>query len=75
MAMFIRPILRVVVRSGENGARVVRDSIMDEPNVKVLNDSGTLLQHTTVAGNEELVSGWAKETGMKGWRGRAAGMS
>ena len=53
LKVFKRPVLRVVVLSDENGSRVVRDSIMDEPNVKVLNDSDTLLQHTTTAGNEE----------------------
>lgn len=53
LAVFKRPVLRVVVLSDENGSRVVRDSIMDEPNVKVLNDSDTLLQQTTTAGNEE----------------------
>lgn len=53
LKVFKRPVLRVVVLSEENGSRVVRDSIMDEPNVKVVGKSDTLLQKTTTAGNKE----------------------
>ena len=53
LKVFKRPVLRVVVLSEENGSRVVRDSIMDEPNIKVIEESDTLLQKTTTAGNEE----------------------
>lgn len=53
LKVFKRPVLRVVVLSDENGSRVVRDSIIDEPNIKVLNNSDTLLRQTTTAGNEE----------------------
>ena len=48
-----RPVLRVVVMTDENGSLVMRDSIMDEPNIKVLSDSDTLLHNTTTAGNRE----------------------
>lgn len=36
---FKKPILRVVLLTEENGSRVVRDCILDEPNVKMLGDS------------------------------------
>ena len=35
---FKKPILRVVVLTEENGARAVRDTIMDEPNLKIVSD-------------------------------------
>jgi len=35
---FKRPILRVVVLTDENGARAVRDTIIDEPNLKIVDD-------------------------------------
>ena len=50
---FKRPVLRVVVLTDENGSMVVRDSIMDEPNIKMLNDSDTLTHKTTTAGDSE----------------------
>ena len=50
---FKRPVLRVVVLSDENGSLVVRDSIMDEPNIKVLSGSDTLMRYTTTEGNNE----------------------
>lgn len=50
---FKRPVLRVVVLSEENGSLVVRDSIMDEPNLKVLSNSDTLRGITTTQGNDE----------------------
>ena len=53
LKVFKRPVLRVVVLSDENGSRVVRDSIMDEPDIKTLNESDTLQRHTTTEGNAE----------------------
>ena len=53
LKFFKRPVLRVVVLSEENGSRVVRDSIMDEPNLKVTDGSDTIQRCTTTAGNDE----------------------
>ena len=49
---FTKPILRVVVLSDENGSRVVRDSIIDEPDLKVISDSDSIEHDTTTAGND-----------------------
>ena len=51
LKFFKRPVLRVVVLSEENGSLIVRDSIMDEPNIKVLSQSTTLGRYTTTEGN------------------------
>ena len=53
LKFFKRPVLRVVVLTEENGSRVVRDSIMDEPNLKVTDESDTIQRCTTTAGNDE----------------------
>ena len=47
-----KPILRVVLLLEENGARVIRDSIMDEPDIKMLNVSDSIDSYTTTNGNE-----------------------
>lgn len=47
-----KPILRVVLLLEENGARVIRDSIMDEPDIKMLNASDSIDNYTTTDGNE-----------------------
>ena len=52
LKVFAKPILRVVVLSDENGARVVRDSIIDEPDIKVLDGSDSVERDTTTAGND-----------------------
>lgn len=52
LKFFKRPVLRVVILTEENGSLVVRDAIMDEPNIKVLEtQSDTLSRYTTTAGN------------------------
>lgn len=54
LKFFKRPVLRVVVLTEENGSLVVRDSLMDEPNIKVLSTgSDTLLRYTTTDGSSE----------------------
>ena len=50
---FNRPVLRVVVLSEENGSLVIRDSIMDEPNIKVIGVSDTVSRYTTTEGNDQ----------------------
>ena len=52
LKVFAKPILRVVVLSDENGSRVVRDSIVDEPDVKVISASDSIEHDTTTAGND-----------------------
>lgn len=49
---FTKPVLRVVVLSDENGSRVIRDSIVDEPDLKVISESDTIEHDTTTAGND-----------------------
>lgn len=50
---FKKPIVRVVLLTDENGSRVVRDCILDEPNVKMLDDTGSWREtNTTTRGNE-----------------------
>ena len=49
-----KPILRVVLLLEENGARVIRDSIMDEPDIKMINASDSIDNrdnYTTTNGN------------------------
>ena len=59
LKVFMKPILRVVVLSDENGARVVRDSIIDEPDLKVLDGSDSIEHDTTTAGNDRNEApGW-----------------
>ena len=53
LKFFKRPVMRVVVLSEENGSRVIRDSIMDEPNIKVISRADTLSRYTTTEGNNE----------------------
>ena len=50
---FKKPVLRVVLLTEENGSRVVRDCIIDEPNVKMVSHSDSLDRNTTTAGNED----------------------
>ena len=47
-----KPIVRVVLLLEENGARVIRDSIMDEPDIKMLNASDSIEHYTTTHGDE-----------------------
>ena len=49
---FAKPVLRVVVLADENGSRVVRDSIVDEPDLKVISESDSIEHDTTTAGND-----------------------
>ena len=49
---FKKPILRVVLLTEENGSRVVRDCIIDEPNVKMVSESDSMDRNTTTAGND-----------------------
>ena len=59
LKVFAKPILRVVLLSDENGSRVVRDSIVDEPDVKVVNESDSIEHNTTTAGNDRNEApGW-----------------
>lgn len=53
LKFFKKPILRVVLLTDENGARVVRDCIIDEPDVKMIGDSDTIERNTTTAGNSQ----------------------
>lgn len=53
LKFFKKPILRVVLLTDENGARVVRDCIIDEPDVKMLGSSDTVERNTTTAGNSQ----------------------
>ena len=53
LKVFPKPILRVVLLSDENGSRVVRDSIIDEPDVKVISQSDSIEHDTTTAGNDQ----------------------
>ena len=48
---FKKPVLRVVLMTDENGSRVVRDVLIDEPNVKMMGTSESLRQYTTTDGN------------------------
>ncbi len=52
LKFFKRPVLRVVLLTEENGARVVRDCIIDEPNIKMINSSDSIDNYTTTNGNE-----------------------
>ena len=52
LKFFKKPILRVVLLTEENGARVVRDCIVDEPNIKMLSSSDTIDNHTTTNGDD-----------------------
>lgn len=53
LKVFAKPILRVVLLADENGSRVVRDSIIDEPDVKVISDSDSISHNTTTCGNDQ----------------------
>lgn len=53
LKVFPKPILRVVLLTDENGSRVVRDSIIDEPDVKVISQSDSIERDTTTAGNDQ----------------------
>jgi len=52
LKFFKKPILRVVLLTDENGSRVIRDSIVDEPDVKMVSTSDSIERNTTTAGNE-----------------------
>jgi len=52
LKFFKKPILRVVLLTDENGSRVIRDSIIDEPDVKMVSSSDSIERNTTTAGNE-----------------------
>ncbi len=53
LKVFKKPVLRVVLLTEENGTRVVRDCIIDEPNVKMANSSDSIDNYTTTNGNED----------------------
>lgn len=53
LKVFAKPILRVVLLTDENGSRVVRDAIVDEPDVKVISQSDSIERDTTTAGNDQ----------------------
>jgi hypothetical protein len=50
---FKKPILRVVLLTDENGSRVVRDVLVNEPNLQMVGSSDTLTRFTTTSGNSE----------------------
>ena len=52
LKFFKKPVLRVVLLTEENGTRVVRDCIIDEPNIKMVNASDSIDNYTTTNGNE-----------------------
>ena len=52
LKFFKKPVLRVVLLTEENGARVVRDCIIDEPNIKMISSSDSIDNHTTTNGDE-----------------------
>lgn len=49
---FKKPIVRVILLTNENGSRVIRDTIVDEPNIKMINHSDSVEHHTTTFGND-----------------------
>lgn len=58
LKFFKKPVLRVVLLTEENGSRVIRDIIVNEPNIKMMEASDTLSHFTTTEGNSQNES-WA----------------